>query len=248
MNIGALPAEMRFMMSMPRLAWTENMFSLVNGAKKLGLQGDNYQGVFWEQGMENMLEKAIEGGYKYMLAIDYDTVYLPGHIVDLYNIMEANPDLDIVFPLQPRRGNPYPMAADFEDFEKNQGDLVKITKGNFKECIVPCDTGHFGLSVIRLDALNRLSKPWFNSTPAKNGGWGRGHKDADVAFWIKCKKEGVKVALAEVWIGHLEVVCSWCGPKKDHFKTVHMYTHEALQGVPEWAQPKCMKEKGVSND
>ena len=241
---GNLNKDVTFIMSMPRLAFTDNMYSLQDATYSLQIYGQRHGGAFWEQGMENLLEDAIEKKYKYALAIDYDTFYTSWHIIDLYNLMEANPDIGCLFPLQARRGNKYPMAAYFMD---KFGHMVKVAKGGFVNGIIPCDTGHFGLTMIRLDELKKLKKPWFECKPNAEGSWREKHKDADVYFWIKCKDVGIKVALAEVWIGHLELMCSWCGPESKRFETQRMSMNQALEGnMPAWATPKSFIEQGES--
>uniref|UniRef100_A0A6M3XKF5 Putative methyltransferase n=1 Tax=viral metagenome TaxID=1070528 RepID=A0A6M3XKF5_9ZZZZ len=235
--------DVMFFMSLPRLCFTDNMFSAINAVKGLGLYGERFQGVFWEQGMENLLEKAIDKGYKYGLAIDYDTFYTMYHVLDLYNIIERNPDVGIISPLQPRRGNKYPMSGTFQD---PRGDNVLVSKGGFDGGIKPVDTAHFGLTMIRLSELSKLKKPWFQSKPNEKGDWHRGHKDADVNFWIKCKSAGIKAALAEVWIGHLQLMCSFCGPVEENFVTYHEEINTVLEGgLPKWTIPKSFKEKQV---
>lgn len=232
----SIAKDVFYMMSMPRLAFTDNMFSLHGPAVRLGIDGQRFSGVMWEQGMENLLENAREKGYKYALAIDYDTFYTEYHVIDLYQIMEAHPEIGILAPLQPRRGNSYPMSGTFEDPE---GNTVLISQGAFDNHVKDMDTAHFGLTVIRLSALDPLSKPWFENKPSPQGDWRRGHKDADVNFWIKCKKAGIKAALAEVWIGHLELGCSWCGPVEENFKTHHMELATVMSGgIPQWAIPR----------
>jgi len=229
-----------FFMSLPRLCFTDNMFSAINGVKGLSLYGERFQGVYWEQGMENLLEKTIEKGYKYGLAIDYDTFYTMYHIIDLYNIMEAHPEVGILAPLQPRRGNKYPMSGLFQDPE---GNNVVVSKGPFTDRIKDVDTAHFGLTMVRVSELAKLKKPWFESKPSPKGDWHRGHKDADVNFWIKCKKAGIKAALAEVWIGHLQLMCSFCGPVEKNFVTCHMEINDVLEGgLPSWGIPKSFEE------
>ena len=246
---GNLRKEVTFIMSMPRIAFTDNMYCLQNATYKLGLYGQRHSGPFWEQGVENLLEDAIKKNFKYGLAIDYDTFYTAHHIIDLYNLIEANSDVDIVVPLQTRRGHDYPMCATFED---DNGDRVRITKGNFVNGLAEIDTGHFGLTLIRLDALKKLPSPWFISKPSPKGDWHGGHKDADVNFWIKCKKHGLNVKLAEVFIGHLELMCGWPGPRSESFKTQHQTMNEVLDGkLPSWTVPKsaikAAKDKGVSD-
>lgn len=186
--------------------------------------------------MENLLEKAIEKGYKYGLAIDYDTFYTMYHILDLYSLMEIHPEVGILVPLQARRGNKYPMSGMFNDPE---GDMVTVSKGGFVDGVKDVDTAHFGLTMIRLSETEKLEKPWFESKTSDAGDWHRGHKDADVHFWIKCKKAGIKVALAEVWIGHLQLMCAWSGAVEKNFATHYVDINEVLEGgLPSWAIPK----------
>jgi len=229
--------DVAYIMSMPRLAFTDNMYSLITTVGKLGLYGQRHSGVFWEQSLERLFESTIEKGYKYALTIDYDTFYNEYNILDLYNIMGEHPEIGVLAPLQARRGNTYPMAGVFND---EDGDSITIKASRvFINGIAEMETAHFGLTLVRLSEFQKLSKPWFISVPDSKGSWGLGHKDADVNFWIKCKKEGIKVALAEVWIGHLELLCSWCGPQETNFTTQRMEMNDILSGgVPYWAIPK----------
>lgn len=229
-----------YIMSMPRLAFTDNVFSLIGAVSKLGIDGQRFSGVFWEQGMENLLENAISKGYKYALAIDYDTFYTAYHIMDLYNLMERQTNVGILIPLQARRGNIYPMSGRFAD---PNGDTVVVSKGSFTDGTQDVDTGHFGLTIIRLSELSKLKKPWFEPKLSERNDWHRGHKDPDVYFWLKCKAAGIVVKLAEVWIGHMQLMCSWAGPIEKDFETYHTDINEVLEGaLPSWTIPKSFKD------
>jgi predicted SAM-dependent methyltransferase len=235
-----------YIMSTARLGFTDNLFSLIGSVSKLGIDGQRFTGVFWEQGMENLLENAIEKGFKYALAIDYDTFYTAYHVMDIYNLMESNPNVGLLIPLQPRRGNTYPMSGKFED---PNGDLVCVSKGPFTDGIQDVDTGHFGLTMLRLSELSKFGKPWFESKTNEKGDWHRGHKDADVNFWIKCKNAGIVAKLAEVWIGHMELKCSFCGPVEENFKTYSLDINEVLEGaLPSWTIPKSFKDGQLINN
>ncbi len=239
-----------YLESLPRLAFTDNMYSIMNTVFQLGLKGRYSTSAHYYQGIESLLENALSKGYKYGLTIDYDTWFTEHHVIDLYEIMEAHPDLLATFPLQPRRGHVYPMAGTFVDPD---GDEIKIIKGDFVDGICEADTGHFGLTIIRLDLLKKLKKPWFRSQPAANpeadGSWGDKKKDADVYFWIKCKKEGFKVACAEVYIGHLQLLCSFTGTKEKNFKTQYVpiqAIHESH--MPGWVQPNSSIREREKNE
>ena len=240
-DVGNISKDVAFIMSMPRLAFTDNMFCLINAVHELGLYGQRHCGVFWEQGVENLLEDATESGFKYGLAIDYDTYFTKFHLIDLYRTMEKHPEIDVLFPLQSKRGHKYPIAGVFND---EQGDIVKVAANReFVDGISEADTGHFGLTLIRLESLKRLSKPWFISKPNKDNNWRLHHKDADINFWIKCKHDGLKVALAEVFIGHMELMCSWCGSDAAYYKTHYVAINDVLDGsLPGWTTPKSLSE------
>lgn len=238
-EIDNISEEVTFVMSMPRLAFTDNMFCLINACAELHIRGKRHSGVFWEQGVENLLEDAIHDGYKYVLAIDYDTYYSLYHVVDMYETMQEHPEIDILVPLQVKRGERYPMAGMFQD---DQGHMVKVFAGGFVDHISELNTGHFGLTLIKLSALEKIPKPWFISIPNADNRWRREHKDADVNFWIKAEKAGLNVKLAEVWIGHMELMCSWVGPDTGGYRTHYEGINQVLAGGwPDWTSPRSFK-------
>jgi hypothetical protein len=237
-----LKEDVFYLLSLPRLAFTDNMFSVTNAVSRLDLAGRYSTSAFWYQGLEGLLEKALEKGYKYALTIDFDTWFTEYHIIDLYVLMEKNPDLLALIPLQPRRGHTYPMAGMFTN---DSGDEINLTKGDFVDGIYETNTGHFGLTLIRLSELKKLSKPWLQSQPSAEGPtWGDGKKDADIFFWIKCKNEGLKIALAEVYIGHLQLLCSFTGTKEKKFKTQYVPMQAIFEGhLPDWVEPKSFPKE-----
>jgi hypothetical protein len=238
-----------YLESLPRVAFTDNMYSITNTVYQLGLKGRYSTSAFYHQGIEGLLENALSKGYKYGLTIDYDTWFTEHHIIDLYELMERHTEYMVIFPLQPRRGHMYPMAGTYADPE---GDEIKIVKGEWKDGICRADAGHFGLTMIRLDMLKKLSKPWFISQPSPNpevdGSWGERKKDADIYFWIKCKKEGFKVACAESYIGHLQLLCSFTRTKEEKFRTQYVpiqAIHESH--MPGWVEPKSSIRERKAN-
>ncbi|MHA2247995.1 MAG: hypothetical protein ACXADY_23815 [Candidatus Hodarchaeales archaeon] len=237
-----LTDDVRYVMSLPRTGFTDNLFCLADAVARLSLRGRRDNGVYWYQDMENMLEKVIEDGAKYALTIDFDTWFSPYHIIDLYDLMEKHAEYAALFPLQARRSNRYPMAGKFVD---KKGDRVTVAKGGqFVDGVSRQDTGHFGLTMIRLSELEKLKKPWFYSKPNENKAWQQGKKDADVRFWLKCKREGLKVGLARVWIGHMELMCSFSGPEDTNFATKYFPINNIiLGGAPSWSTPKSQLER-----
>jgi len=238
--------EVFYLESLPRLAFTDNMYSIMNTVFHLGMEGRYSTSAFWYQGLERLMDKAVEKGVKYALTIDYDTWFTEYHVIDLYEIMERHPELFALFPLQPRRGHPYPMAGTFVD---PSGDKIRVLSGKFEDGVCAVDTGHFGLTLFRVDQFKRLKKPWLNSLPDPNGSWGEGKKDADVAFWIKCKNEGLKVGCAEIYIGHIQLLCSFVGTNEKGFKTQYVPMQNIFEcKMPGWIEPKSSIKERLQNE
>jgi hypothetical protein len=76
---------------------------------------------------------------------------------------------------------------------------------------MPVMTGHFGMTMIRVESLLSLPHPWFIAKPDASGRWcGPEKVDADVAFWLKWREHGRSLYLApQVAIGHLQEVVTW---------------------------------------
>ncbi|KKL72575.1 hypothetical protein LCGC14_2083580, partial [marine sediment metagenome] len=109
----------------------------------------------------------------------------------------------------------------------------------FEQDLMPAQTGHFGLTLIRTSALKRLKKPWFHSIPDENGSWGTGRQDADIFFWNNFKKSGCTMMLApKVKIGHLQLMCTFPGALEDDLRPVHYHMKDVLKGkLPEGCVP-----------
>jgi len=66
-------------------------------------------------------------------------------------------------------------------------------------------TAHFGLTLIRVDSLKDVEKPWFYSQPDEDGEYGDNRLDDDIWFWHQWRLAGKKIYVApSVSIGHLE--------------------------------------------
>ena len=230
-----------YVMSMPRLSFTDNMLSLLGAAANLRIEGVTYSGAFWEQGMERIIEGVAAKDVKYILCMDYDTYYTEYHIIDLFNLMETNPDIDILAPIQVRRGSDYIMAFNYQEGTDPYDEKVRVFDGPFINGLGKIDSAHFGLTLIRTSSLKKLTKPWFCSKVSKNNDWNKGKKDADVMFWINCKENNLKVRLAELWIGHIQLVCSFASDKKEGYRTVNLPINVIGKSfMPKWARPKSM--------
>jgi predicted SAM-dependent methyltransferase len=124
---------------------------------------------------------------------------------------------------------------DFAPAKLFQGELVKA------------HGGHFGLTLIKVDALKKMPKPWLWEQPNADGEWTEGKEDADIYFWRKFREAGNGIYLAnEIRIGHIDEDILW--PAED-FSTLRqgMY-HFYRDGKPNLApvQPKLNLGAGNS--
>jgi hypothetical protein len=158
----------------------------------------SFYGVFWNQCMERGFEDNIAAGIDWILALDYDTLFTSRHVQMLIDCLAQNPQIDAIAPLQCRRGRPLPLAV------KADGALP-LTGGP-----VPVRTAHFGCTLFRCDAFKKMTqKPWFGEVPAKDGGWGEGRLDPDIAFWGRWGDAGNTLYVhTGCRIGHVEEMVS----------------------------------------
>jgi hypothetical protein len=153
--------------SMPRLAFTDNMFCAVAAGQALNIDFVRHSGLFWGQSLQQLMEQAAES--KYILTVDYDTVFHWSSVAELYRLMEANAHADAVQAMQIGRDRNGPLGVP-ENTELLADELMSMK------------SGHFGLTMIRTEALHAVPRPWFCAVPSMDGGWGEGHTDEDVYF------------------------------------------------------------------
>lgn len=195
------------MMSLPRVAWTETMCHTLEAVAKLQIPFVKSTGVFWGQCLERMLTKAAEEGTKYALTIDYDSIFDVRDVVRLWQIMESNPDIAALCPLQIGRDRDA-LLLNLVDRDGNQ--LQQVTSEDFHAEAVDIKNGHFGLTLIRLEALRDLPHPWFIGVPNEAGRWDDNRTDDDIYFWHKLRSHGKRVcATPKVRLGHLQLVITW---------------------------------------
>lgn len=204
--------------SMPRLAFTENMFCVVQATRALGISFEKCSGVFWQQAMSNLFDRHLEDGIEYLLTLDYDTVFVPEDVLELFRLLETHPTLDAVCSMQSKREDPMALFTVRSRDGKIIGRLpVEALNGE----LLSVGSAHFGLTLIRVSALKTLRRPWFHAQPAPNGQWADGQIDADVVFWNDWREQGKTLALApRVVVGHCQMMVSWPGR---NLRTVHQY-------------------------
>lgn len=201
------------MVSIPRLGWNDHWGCVQDSLAKLKIPLRRMQGVFWGQCMQKGLEHCIADGVDWALVMDYDTMFTEHHVDALLGAMGNNPNIDALAPIQLRRGNPYPLLT-------RKGPPKMETEG----VPIQVDTAHFGLTLIRLDSLKKIPKPWFKGVPDKSGEWGDDRIDEDIWFWHIWKNAGMTVFVdPTVQVGHLELMV---GDFDDDLNPRHRYVND----------------------
>lgn len=194
----------------------------------LGLLPREYGGAFWHQALERLLEGAIADGFDYALTVDFDSIFDRRHVEALISLAKRNPSADAIVPWQIKRDS---TDRIFGVRREDGAFRRRFDEAEFEPELMPIDVGHFGLTLIRLEALERLSRPLLQAIPDSKGGWDGEHVDADIAFWNQARERGLKIYLAtKIRIGHLQQVVTW--PTSD-FGIEHQFVEEfRREGAP----------------
>lgn len=219
-------------MSLPRIAWTETLSHTLDVCGALQMPLVRSTGVFWGQCLERMLEKLLEKGMKYALTVDYDSIFDARDVVRLWQIMEDNPSLDVLCPLQVGRDRDELLV---HLVNPDGSPRVNVTTEDFYAETLDIKNGHFGLTMIRIDALRDVPHPWFHGQPNAEGRWHENRVDDDIFFWHRLRAAGRRVAVTpKVRIGHLQLVVTW---PTDDCQVRHQYVNKYHDdGRP----PECM--------
>jgi hypothetical protein len=209
-----LASEVVAALTVPRLTFSDDQVCLLKMQAALRIPCMFTSGVFWTHGLHAAITEAIARGPKYVLTVDYDTVFGPEDVIELHRIMEANPECPALVSLQMRREHQSPLFTYGEDGKPNG----LIAHERMKADTIPIISGHFGLTMLRVSALEQLPKPWFLEIPDGDGNWTENHPikprcDADAYFWRKLNECGMVPCLAPgVVVGHVELMVTWPGP------------------------------------
>lgn len=184
--------------SIPRIGWNDCWGCIHEALRPFGIPVARFNGVFWGQCMQRAFEEAIEQGVDYVLTIDYDSMFTSEDVRRLLQHIQDHPEIEAIAPVQMRRGSEYPLVTiKGEKRMELSSQPVQVT------------TAHFGLTLISMNAVKQLPKPWFKSEPSAKGEWDDDRLDDDIWFWHIWKNAGKKLYLApDVSIGHLEVMVS----------------------------------------
>jgi hypothetical protein len=174
------------------------------------------QGVFWGQCMQRMFQDAVDKNIDWILSLDSDSLFNQKHISDLFELFAANPQIDALAALQCRRGGKYPLMTTGTGV---QDEHVQVDGRPIK-----ATTAHFGLTLIRVNSLREVKKPWFWSQHDESGNWSDNKLDDDIWFWHQWRLAGKTIYVApSVSIGHLEETVAMFDLD---LQPKHIYVHE----------------------
>ena len=190
-------------MSVPRLAFTDNAFCLTV-LQKLGIAPTKVTGAYWGQCLTRGILQAIEDDDPaWILTVDYDSLFTAQDVLALLLLAESNDEVDALAPLQMHRKQAVPLMT--------LPDCTgQIDRSALDGELLVADTAHFGLTLLRVSKLRELPHPWFVATPDKDGQWSDSRIDDDIHFWKHWKSVGNSLHIAcRVPIGHAELMVQW---------------------------------------
>ncbi len=183
-------------MSLPRLGWNDNWGCVIDALRPFGIPLRRFTGAFWGQCLQNMLEDVVKEKLDWVLCIDYDTMFTAKHIDSLFGHLGQNPQIDAVAALQAHRGKEYPLMT-----------IKGLAGCEVGAKPLKVDTAHFGLTLLRVESLSQVQKPWFVGKPGPTGRWDDQRHDPDIWFWKQWKDAGKTVYVApDCRVGHLQLM------------------------------------------
>jgi len=193
-------------MSCPRLGFTENWFGITT-VTAMGIPFERIGGAYWGQALTLGMENAINRvNPRYLLTIDYDSLFTKQDVMDLYRLAETS-GADAVAAMQLGRERTTPLLT-VKDEHGKFADKIETVK--LSDDLMPVSSAHFGLTLLRTETLKKLPRPWFKHTPDEEGRWGEGRCDDDSHFWREWFKAGFTAYSANrVVIGHMQNVATW---------------------------------------
>ncbi len=183
-------------MSIPRLGWNDNWGCILDAlaSKKIPIRRETCP--FWGHSMERLFEDCLDSGVDWILTLDYDSMFTEQHLDLLLRTFLNHTEADAMCALQTQRHSTHALLSIAGQNEyKPDGKPFEVT------------SAHFGLTLLRAEAIKKCAKPWFHSKPDRDGGWRAGKVDPDVWFWHNWRRAGHTVYVApKVNIGHLELM------------------------------------------
>lgn len=163
---------------------------------------------YWGQSLTHLITRHIDSGAEYFVFFDGDGGFTPQDLYDLHRVIEEDPRIDAIWPVQSDRKGSRPLVFDWNPSVFGPYD--------YDRPFMKYPHGHFGLTLIRTRVFRQMPQPWFWDQPATDGTWEQkeGKMDADTYFWLKLldvqKKTGNYCIQANATvIGHMQLMMRW---------------------------------------
>ncbi len=220
--------EIRAVMSLPRLGFTENHACAVSVFQRLGIDIVKHTGVFWGQCLDRVITAELEAGFDgWFVVLDYDTVFNGAIFGDLCYLMATHPAADAIAPWQAKRECDHVL---FWATETDGSKKKELTVEDLQPGLLPVDTAHFGLTLLRSKCFETLKRPWLLEVPDDDGRWGDDRIDPDIYFWNNWRESGHSLFIAtDVSIGHCQQMVTW--PDR-RLKPIHQFLHDFQRHGP----------------
>jgi SAM-dependent methyltransferase len=218
-----LPRKVIACMSAPRLLFLDQVNSCENVIRPLGIPISIHTGSNWGQCLERCFTAACEGGYEWIVALDYDTVFTDAQFIRMLTLFDAYGDKwDALAPLQIKRENRSAL------FWREKDDPV--TPEEMAHPIFRADSAHFGCTFIKTEILKKMPRPWFHHVPNAEGKWEDGRVDDDINFWKGFRAAGGRLGVtSRLCVGHMQLMVSWLG---EGYEPVHQYVSDYRKDGP----------------
>ena len=217
-------------MSTPRLGFMDNFFCSYQALMPLRIKFRKVTGAFWGPCLTRAIEQCIEeDAPEYVLTMDYDTVFTRWDVEALLFTAMQHPEVDALAPLQASRSK---STALFTLADETGAPRSAAAREEFAGDLVRARTAHFGLTLLKVSALQDMPKPWFYGQPDPEGRWGEERVDDDIAFWRTWEEAGKTLYLApRVAVGHAELMVRW--PNRDLVATYQHPNDFVERGKPD---------------
>ena len=204
-------------MSMPRLTFSANFSCALAGCLSCGIEMSTASGAYWSQALEECMVGVLKGAKPdAILVLDYDTVFSPASLKEILRLFDTHRAVDALAAIQSHRGRPAPMLQAVGVDDRPRKDVYRA---EFSCEMTRVVSAHFGLTLLRAEALGGLGHPWFRAEPGKDGRWRKDRTDADAWFWQRWAEAGHNVFSANhVPIGHGDFMIRWRG---QHWQPVY---------------------------
>lgn len=185
------------LMSVPLCGWNPHYGLAGEALKSFGIPLRLAFGAYWHQGMSNLFEDCRDEGIDWILTLDYDSLFVAEHLDRLLGVFGARSDIDALAALQCKRGgDEVPLLTTGTTEVEITGDPIRVK------------TAHFGMTLLRVDALKRVPMPWFKSVPGEGGSYRNLDRvDADIFFWHEWERAANTAYVdPRCVIGHLQAM------------------------------------------